>query len=234
MKIGLLECDHVADKLRHIGGDYLDMFAALFPQDDLIPFDACNGEFPDNLDACDAYMCTGSRHSVYDDIPWIIRLRDFVRELHAREKTFVGVCFGHQMLGHALGGRVAKSEAGWCVGVHGFQVHQHESWMTPQLPSYNLLMMCQDQILELPPGATVLSSTAKCPVGMVKIGSGMLGFQAHPEFPVAYERALLEIRTRLIGEETVRIALESLDQRLDTTAVRDWMRAFILRIEGLL
>ena len=113
MNVGLLECDHVLEKFRHIAGDYRDMFAVWLPQFELQAFDVRNGEFPSSVDACDAYLTTGSRFSAYDDEAWIQQLKDFVRQLHEAEKPFVGICFGHQVLAEALGGKVEKAESGW-------------------------------------------------------------------------------------------------------------------------
>ncbi|MCB9303244.1 MAG: amidotransferase [Lewinellaceae bacterium] len=135
MKIGLLECDHVAPPFRHIAGDYRDMFAAILPGLQLKPYDVCNGEFPENVEACDGYLCTGSKYSVYDDIDWIHRLKVFFHELYAAKKPFVGVCFGHQMMAEALGGKVAKAPVGWCVGVHEFAVLETAEWMRPKNPN---------------------------------------------------------------------------------------------------
>ena len=227
MRVGLLQCDHVLDKFQPIAGDYHQMFAALFTTVDMVAYDVCNGHFPDSVTECDAYLCTGSKYSVYDDIDWIQELQRFVQELYAREKIFVGVCFGHQMLGHALGGKVEKTAAGWCVGAHTFQVNQPESWMTPFQSTYRLLMMCQDQIVALPPESTVLATTPVCPVGMLRVGPRLLGLQAHPEFPVAYERALLENRVDRIGAEKVAAGLESLARPLDAGMMGEWMGNFM-------
>ncbi len=227
MTVGLLECDHVLDKFQHIAGDYHQMFATLFPAIEMVPFDVCNGHFPTSVNECDAYLCTGSKYSVYDDIDWIKELQRFVQELYACEKVYVGVCFGHQMLGEALGGKVEKASVGWCVGAHDFQVTQPEKWMIPFQSAYSLLMMCQDQIITLPPDSTVLASTSGCPVSMVRVGPRMLGLQAHPEFPVAYERALLEDRIGRIGVEKVGIGVESLALPLDTERVGEWIGNFM-------
>lgn len=227
MKVGLLECDHVLDKFQHIAGDYHQMFTALFPALEMVAYEVCQGQFPDSVTDCDAYLCTGSKYSVYDNVDWIQELQRFVRELYAREKIFVGVCFGHQMLGHALGGKVEKTQAGWCVGAHTFQVNHPERWMTPFQSTYRLLMMCQDQIVALPPDSTVLTSTPVCPVGMLRVGPRMLGLQAHPEFPVVYERALLEDRVSRIGAEKVAAGLESLAAPVDADRVGEWMVNFI-------
>lgn len=215
------------DRFEHIAGDYYDMFAALFPGMELIRFDVCTGRFPDSVAKCDAFLCTGSKFSVYDQVDWILDLQAFVRELYAREKVFVGLCFGHQMLGHALGGRVDKSPVGWCVGQHTFEVFQPEPWMSPFQPKYNLMMMCQDQILDLPHEATVLAGTADCPVGMIRVGERMLGLQGHPEFPVAYEKALMEDRVGRIGAEKVRAGLGSLRMALDADLVGRWIGNFM-------
>src|SRR5262245_10219781 len=105
MKIGLLECDHIAERFRHIAGDYRDMFAALLgplnPQLAWQSFDVCNGKFPTSVGVCDAYLATGSRFSAYDENDWIQTLRDFIRQIHEAKTPLVGICFGHQILAEA-------------------------------------------------------------------------------------------------------------------------------------
>lgn len=229
MTIGLLECDHVLPRFQHIAGDYRDMFSALFPRYDFLHFDVSQGNFPASLRDCDAFMCTGSKQSVYDELPWIIELAGFVRELHAAEKTFVGFCFGHQMAGHALGGRVEKAPGGWCVGAHTFTTERQEDWMHPQQAQFRVLMMCQDQVLDLPPDATLLASAGDCPNGLIRIGERILGLQGHPEFPVAYEQALMETRVDRIGAAKVERGLASLLQPLDSDLIVSWVEHFIAR-----
>lgn len=233
MKIGLLECDHVREELLPIAGDYRDMFPALFasvaPDWQWCFYDVVNGHLPALADECDAYFCTGSRYSVYDDEPWIYRLKDFVRLLYSVQKPFVGVCFGHQMLGEALGGTVQKAEVGWCVGVHEFTVYE-ELFSDLRLPeTLNLLMMCQDQIISLPPDSATLASTPDCPHAMILVGEKMLGIQAHPEFRVAYEEALMRLRVERIGLEKTERQLKTLTLPLDSTIVATWMANFIQR-----
>ena len=76
-------------------------------------YDVTQFEYPDDLDDCDGYLITGSRHSVYEPIEWITRLGEFVVELNAAKKKLVGICFGHQLVAHVLGGETAKSSKGW-------------------------------------------------------------------------------------------------------------------------
>ena len=231
MKIGLLECDHILERFRHIAGDYRDMFAALFashaPQISLQPFDVCNGEFPSSLDACDAYLTTGSRFSAYDDIDWIQALKNFTRRIHEAKKPFVGVCFGHQMMAEALGGRVARAETGWGVGARGVEIIRRELWMRPEQSRCALQYMHQDQVELLPEDGVVIGRSDHCPVAMFRVGDSMLGIQAHPEFPKAYSEALLLDRVERIGEERVKAALPSLSQPTDEPVVAKWIVKFL-------
>lgn len=230
VKVGLLECDHVREELRHIAGDYQDMFPALFsnvaPEWEFHFYDVCNGHFPVSVEECDIYICTGSKSSVYDQEDWITRLKNFMVEIYQSQKTFIGVCFGHQMLGEALGGKVEKSPVGWCVGVHRFQLTARESWMQPFTDAFNLLMMCQDQVVQLPPDATLLAETPDCPHAMFRVGERMLGIQAHPEFSKKYDQALMELRVERIGEKKVELGIASLELPTQEIMFAHWIKNF--------
>lgn len=230
MKLGLLQCDHVPENLLHIGGDYNDMFAAWLTGDWRV-YDMQKGEAPANLDECDAYFSTGSRASVYEDEPWIHHFADTVRTLHANRKPFVGVCFGHQMLGHALGGVVKKSPRGWGVGVHNFQTVHAAPWMQPPSDSINVLMSCQDQVELLPPGAELLLASDFCPHAAFRIGN-CLGIQGHPEFQLQYAREILEMRVKRIGTDAAERARLSFVTPPDSALLASWIHHFLqLRAE---
>jgi GMP synthase-like glutamine amidotransferase len=231
MRIGVLECDHVDEKYIAIDGDYLDMFRRLLepaaPGAELVGYDVVDGKLPASPLECDAWLITGSRYSVYDGHAWIAALSAFVREVHDAGTPLVGVCFGHQLLAHALGGRTERASSGWGVGAHRIEVPDAEEWMEPAAPTASLLFMHQDQVIEPPPGATVLARTEHCPVAMLQLGSSMLGMQAHPEFSAAYVDALLVARRERIGPERTDAARRSLDGTTDTELFAGWIARFL-------
>jgi GMP synthase-like glutamine amidotransferase len=231
MNIGLLGCDDVPERLRPLAGTYRDMFAKLLsphlPEATFTWFDVVKGELPDSTDACDAYLCTGSRYSVYEDREWIHALKDYVRELHAAQKPFVGICFGHQVLAQALGGEVAPADQGWGVGIHEMRVTAPEPWMQPPQEDCKLQYMHADQVQRLPPESVVLATAPHCPVAMFRVGNTMIGIEGHPEFPAAYVEALLQIRKERIGVARTEAALASLAQKADDTVVARWMANFL-------
>jgi len=227
MKVGLLQCDHVADHLQPISGDYPEMFRKLLPEIDLQVYDVIQNQFPASVDECEAYLTTGSKYSVYDDLPWIHRLKALVQEIHDQQKYFIGVCFGHQLLAEALGGQVLKGDTGWCVGIHPFTIVAQESWMVPFRNPVQLLMSCQDQVQVMPENARLLAKSPDCPVAMFGVGHRMLGIQGHPEFPREYARALMIERAAKIGQEKTEKGLASLEQMPDAMVVAQWMMHFL-------
>lgn len=225
--VGVLECDHVADRHRSIAGDYADMFDALFaahaPGIELVRFDIVGGDLPAAADACEGWVCTGSRHSVYDGLPWIGPVSAFVRDVHDAGVPFVGICFGHQLLAHALGGRVAKAKRGWGAGIHTVVVDRPEPWMDPPAEKLALHFMHQDQVEAMPSGGVVLGRTDHCPVALLRVGTSMVGLQAHPEFTPAYTDAILAERVARIGEAEVAAARAGLAQPSDEATVARWL-----------
>jgi GMP synthase-like glutamine amidotransferase len=231
MLLGILECDHVAERFQPIAVGYREMFTSWIgrslPGIELQFFNIRNGQYPQSIDDCDVWMTTGSRASAYEEQPWIEWLKTFVRRLRKAEKPFIGICFGHQIMAEALGGNVAKAETGWGVGVHEMKIVQTESWMTPPRAQVAMQYMHQDQVVELPQGAVVLGAAAHCPVAAFRIGSHMLGIQAHPEFVRAYCEALIRDRVERIGAEKAEAALSRIASPTDEDIIAAWIGNFI-------
>ncbi|MFW3615909.1 glutamine amidotransferase-related protein [Billgrantia antri] len=231
MRIGLLQCDDVAPELREAHGNYPEMFAALFQRvDPTLEFQVwrcLDGEIPDDIDAVDAWMTTGSKYGVNDGLAWVDELCDFVRELWRAGKPLVGICFGHQLMAKALGGEVVKSDRGWGVGMSFNRVTARAEWMEPWQPGLDLLVSHQDQIEALPPEATVVGGSDFCPHYLMQIGNHFLGVQGHPEFTKAYSRDLMALRRELVGDKRVREGQSSLATEVDDTLMARWILNFL-------
>lgn len=184
MKLGILNACTPAEEVE-FGAEELQSFQRLFAfagdELELFEYRITEGEFP-QVGACDAYLITGSPKGVYDEEAWIAQLGDFIRATHAERKKMVGICFGHQILAHALGGHAEKSEKGWGMGLRRLQVTGNQAWMTPPLSEGAFYYCHQDQVVHLPEGAELLAGNEFCPNGMFVIEDHVLGVQAHPEF----------------------------------------------------
>lgn len=230
MKVGLLQCDDVVDELQAAFGNYPQMFeqALRKPIADLqmLVYDLRQLERPGDLDECDAYITTGSRHGVNDPLPWIANAEQLVRDIYRAKKPFVGVCFGHQLLAKALGARVDRAAVGWGVGVSCNEIKHKKPWMMPYQADLNLLVSHQDQVLTVPDSFEVVASSEFCPNYLVMCGSHMMGLQGHPEFSVEYSRALTLFRADRIGKTRTEEAIESLSLPVDGDLMFCWIAKF--------
>lgn len=231
MKIGVLKTDDVRKELVGEFGEYPEMFADLLraqePGLEFVTYEVQRGHYPADIDEVDAYLITGSKTGVYEDKAWIPPLMDFVRELHKTRKPTIGICFGHQLIAEALGGKTRKSDNGWGVGVHSYEMQETPAWMSEPQEGFSLLVSHQDQVEELPPGAKVLASSDFCPMAMMQIGDHILTFQAHPEFTKPYSNSLMELRREAFGEDVVEKGQASLQNDIHESTVARWMLEFL-------
>ncbi|MFW2545609.1 hypothetical protein ACN2XU_23545 [Primorskyibacter sp. 2E107] len=97
MKIGILLTGRTVETLPAEHGDYDAMFRALLDGRgfQFQTYAVLDGELPPSIDAADGWLVTGSKHGVYEDLPWIAPLEDFLRQVYAGGQPIVGICFGH-------------------------------------------------------------------------------------------------------------------------------------------
>jgi GMP synthase-like glutamine amidotransferase len=233
MRIGILKTDSVRDEFQSEFGDYPAMFRAVLmasADDEPIEFrdyDVQRGEYPAALDECDAYLITGSRESVYDDQPWIHRLGEFVRQLDEAQHKLVGICFGHQLIAHVLGGETRAADVGWAVGVQETRVLTPAEWMLPYRERFGLLSSHKDQVVKLPDRAELFAATPTCPNSGFTIGDHILTFQGHPEFSKGYSQALMNLRREMLGERLYSRGVESLGKPVHQSMIGRWIINFI-------
>lgn len=224
--IAVLETGRPPAALQPTHGDYPSMFADLLGQMfETQAFDVQAGDLPDAA-AFDGAIITGSAAGVYEDHVWIPPMLDWIRNARGRTRL-VGVCFGHQAMAQALGGRVEKSGRGWGVGLHRYQVIEAQSWMTPSLSEIALSASHQDQVVVKPEDARVTLSSDFTPYAGLAWGDDAISFQPHPEFSRAFTGALVEGRRGRIETTVVDRALTSLEAEDDRALVADWIRGFL-------
>ena len=229
MRIGLLETGAPPPSLRPAFGSYGGMFQALLgPQHSYAVYDVAAGQLPPAAGACDAYLITGSSAGVYEPLPWIAPLKDFLRAAKG-QAALVGVCFGHQIMAEAFGGQVIKSPKGWGVGLQTYELAAPTAW-TDGAAEIAVPGSHQDQVVVPPPAARVLAGNAFTPFGVLAYDDQpALSMQVHPEFDPAYAAALIEARRgKVYAEEEADRAIASFAGPDDRARVGGWINAFLM------
>lgn len=189
MKIGLLRAGHAPDGMMKLQGDYDKMFELLLDGNDFTyeTFSVVDGEFPAGPQDADGWLITGSKHGAYEDLPWIAPLEELVLAIAATSKPLIGVCFGHQIIAQAMGGKVVKFDGGWAVGRKEYMLDGKQ---------LSLNAWHQDQVIELPENARVVGHSDFCANAMLAYGDNIWTIQPHPEFPAASVEFLINARGR--------------------------------------
>lgn len=218
MKIGILETGLPPEELNTYAG-YGTMLKNFITRTDDESFDfeiytVLEGNFPESAQECDGWMITGSKHGVYENLPWMLTLQNLVREIHTAGLPLIGICFGHQLIAEALGGKVGKSDKGWGVGLHDYTITTDApDWMKTESGGFTLNAMHQDQVSQLPDNASVVASSEFCEFAAVLYGDSIITFQGHPEFSTEYETKLIGIRElKVIPKDRANAALQRLNQ----------------------
>ena len=232
MRLGVLQTGHnnpaLPKTLRGYPQMFDDLLLPMAPEGTLRldHYPVVDGIFPDEVTACDGYIITGSRHGVYEDLPFIAQLMSFIQSCHEAKIPQVGICFGHQAIAQALGGKVEKSDKGWGVGIRKVDVVETTNWMTKDTDTMDLIYVHQDQVISLPQDADLIAGDDFCPNAAYAIGNHVFSVQGHPEFDKDYVHELLAIRGDDMGEAVCNKARDSLAGDHQGTMVGKWIYDF--------
>ncbi|KFI32087.1 glutamine amidotransferase [Haematobacter massiliensis] len=209
MLIGILQTGDAPDVIQPASGNYPDMFERLLAGRgfDFRTWRVLDMQFPTSPHDADGWIITGSRFGVYEEHPFIPPLETFIRAVKEAHVPMVGICFGHQIIAQALGGRVEKFSGGWSVGPQDYDFGDR----TVTLNAWH-----QDQVVERPVGAQVVASSGFCDNAALAYGDDILTVQAHPEFDGTVTQGLIDHRSGSVPGDRVAAALSRLADSADT------------------
>ncbi|KAL1876451.1 hypothetical protein Daus18300_002695 [Diaporthe australafricana] len=187
--------------------------------------------YPD-LDSVDAVLVSGSKHSAYLDDGWIVKLVAFTRKALAtggRVKV-VGVCFGHQIVGRALGVKVDRNEKGWEVSVTEVKLSETGRAVFGS-DTLKIHQMHRDIVFSNPEGAQNLGENNVCTTQGFILPGKAITVQGHPEFTDDIIREILELRhdTKVFTDEVYNSGVERAKNDHDGVKIA---QAFLRFIQG--
>lgn len=229
MKLAILDADILRDDLTERYHSYGRMFTELFqrvaPHWQTRVFNVARGNYPDIADF-DAFLISGSKSDAFSDEPWIVRLREFCRRCYRQDKKLLGICFGHQLLAHTLGGNARRSDRGWGLGVMTYELCESPDFIQDDEP-VTLLVSHQDQVVRLPDNAQRLLQNDFCRNAAFHIPGKVLCFQGHPEFTHQYLTDLMAGRRDQIDPDVFAAAERSMNTPHEGDRVARWMVRFV-------
>lgn len=152
---------------------------------DVCVVDAENGEVLPDVEACSGVIVTGSHAMVTDRLPWSVAIAAWIPSLVEAAVPFLGICYGHQLLAHALGGHVGFHPSGRETGTVNVHLLPDSSAdkLFHTLPSpFKAHASHAQTVLSLPQGAIRLASNSFEPNHAFRFGSCAWGVQFHPEY----------------------------------------------------
>jgi GMP synthase (glutamine-hydrolysing) len=177
---------------------------------------------PPSPSTASAFILTGSSSNVTEQAEWMLRAVPYLRELVASGTPVLGICFGHQILAHALGGHVTKNPRGREIGtVQATQIKSDLLW-SGLGETFHVNATHVESAVSLPPGALLLGKTALEPHAAFAVGERVRCVQFHPEIDGDAMRGYIGARAHLMRAE-------GLDPEAATAAVHDADGAAILK-----
>ena len=220
-----------ANRARH--GSFPQMFERLIGEADASARFATvrlmDGEVLPDPATLDAVLLTGSPAGVYDDLDWIAPLERFVRAAYESRIPMAGICFGHQLIAQALGGTVRKSEKGWGIGRHVYDVVPGNGVVGGERIA--IAASHQDQVIAPPAGATTIFHSEFTPYAGLLYANGVtFSVQPHPEFTVPFAHICCEKAGQASAPPAlVATAKASLEQPLDNASLGSAIARFLAR-----
>jgi len=217
LNIAILNCSSPFRQLDHHGSaaDIIEnwlapqFLEAVFTEVNI----AAGEDFPD-LNLFDGIIVSGSEKGVYDECEWMEPLKIYLRSLKEAQVPIFGICFGHQVMAEAFGGKAEKADYGFVVGSREYTTvytsdfkkpgaigtgskstgsKNADSKNTGSKNTYSAYAMHKDQVVQVPDTATVTASASYCPVAALSYNFPARSVQFHPEFNTPLVTEAIEV-----------------------------------------
>ena len=223
MRIGILQTGLAPDALAADMGDYPDMFIQLLAGHGFTfeTYRVVEMQFPKDVHDADGWLLTGSKHGAYEDHPFIAPLEDFIRAAYAAAVPLVGICFGHQIIAQALGGKVEQFKGGWAVGATDYDFGGER---------LTLNAWHRDQVTQVPKDARVIASNDFCANAALIYNDRAFTIQAHPEIRPEFVDGLMQTRGKgLVPDALMDRATKRLQDPLDDANIASKIAEFFIQ-----
>ncbi|KAI0097386.1 putative class I glutamine amidotransferase [Nemania sp. FL0031] len=246
IRLAILEADTPIDpikaKYQSYGGVFTHMFkracasfshpVSLESQLALSFYDVVNdpNTYPDP-ETIDAILITGAKYNAFDNDEWIVRLVQFTKScLDGGRIRAIGVCFGHQIIGRALGAELGRNDRGWEVSVVEHELTD-DGKKVLGLEKMSIHQMHRDAVLSFPPGVIQLARTDVCANQAMYVPGRLISVQGHPEFTEDMVRELLNMRKYggIITDDVYQDGMNRVADKQDGVAVA---QAFLRFLHG--
>jgi len=227
-QITLIKTGCTIEQIKPAHGDFEDWFAEGLGVSDLLQIDVFNRqELPDPKNLA-GILITGSPAMVSDRLDWSERTAEWLRQAVQTGVPILGVCYGHQLLAHALGGRAGPNPAGRQIGTVNAQLidNMRDDSLLGYLPTtFSVQASHSEVVLELPPGAQRLATSPLDDNFAIRFANNAWGIQFHPEFSVPVMSDYIRYRAEALREEGLSPE-QLLAQVTDTETAKSVLKKF--------
>ncbi|MCY4325713.1 MAG: type 1 glutamine amidotransferase [Betaproteobacteria bacterium] len=234
IRFGIIVCEETTPLLRKLGVGsrarlYEDWLGQVASKANFKTYLAYNDRLPVKADECDAYIISGSRHNISEQLAWMQPLFNFLRITAKAQIPVIGLGFGNQAIAHALGGRAGPA-SGWSIGRHTWKLVRDEGWLQVGGKTVSLFAFSRNQVVKLPSRSIRIVSGSGCPNAAFRVANHSVGIHGHPEYSARHIELLLAEYADQIPEAAAEAARTSLnDGPIDVTAVANWAAHFAYR-----
>jgi GMP synthase (glutamine-hydrolysing) len=200
----LIKTGGTIEEIRPGSGDLEDWFARDMELDEFLQVDVFrNQELPEPVAAA-GIVITGSAAMVSEKEDWSERTAAWLRGAIAQKVPVLGICYGHQLLAHALGGKVGPNPKGRQIGTVATRLLANAAHdpLLGQLPaSFPAQTTHQEVVLEVPPGAVRLAASPGDDNFAIRFVDRAWGLQFHPEFSAPVMSEYIQYRSSVLESE---------------------------------